>query len=771
MSSDEGQGSKRKKAHRPCDGCRKRKRRCDGEEPCSRCMKYDFTCTYEQKAIKRTSSSYVQSLESRLKTVESLLQHQSGPPVFTPPPKPSDLHNGPGVQIVTAAIRSINNPFPVPHSDDLGFMDVSDKLGTLKISQGFHGKSSQAMLVKSVMDLKGLGAKVRGVQKRPMPDKPWAMRPWAPTRSSTKYIFPEDNLIVQLVTFYFLNVNAFYSLLHRQTFESAIADGVHLTSETEFGATVLLVCALGAQYSTDPRVRSTIPGSPPGHIWFDQVDLVVCSQPTLYTLQSYCLAILYLERTSGPRACWTLVGIGIRLGQDMGAHRERTHRGPVIPEAELEKRAYWLLTLLDTQFSAALGRSIAIHIHDFDLGFPIRCDDEYWVDGTFVQPPEKPSSVDFFVLQLKLQKIWAYTLKIFYTTNRNQRLLIGLNDDNWVEPLVVEFDSALNSWLESIPEHLRWNPDGFDAAANPNPLFFDQSAALYCMFYFAQILVHRPFIPAAHQTQGPGAKPRTFPSLSICNNAARACAGLVDMYDQHRPDHPLICGPTPAFTAGIVLLLNVWGMARNNKNATGSVTGRERSSEQDVLDMKDVRRCLKSLQVHKAHWPSAAPLADTLEQLLKIDIEQAIHAQFPYPPAQGPPRTTRSYSPSPFSGPPLDDNLIDAAVAQWSRAEDGNSGIDLGLSIGTAPSSFDFVQQEQASAEVDSHFDMMLRQPFGELEEPGRPPIINPSTAPYVDPFAMDIDLDTVAFWSQAPSAFEVSDWDLYLSAMGLPTQ
>ncbi|KAF7289642.1 Zn(2)-C6 fungal-type domain-containing protein [Mycena chlorophos] len=289
------------------------------------------------------------------------------------------------------------------------------------------------------------------------------------------------------------------------------------------------------------------------------------------------------------------------------------------------------------------------------------------------------------------------------------------------------------------------------------------------MYYFAQIMLHRPFIPAAHQTRGPNAKPRTFPSLAICTNAARAVAGLVDEYNQHRPNRPLVCGPTPAFTAGVVLLLNVWGIARSNKQATGSVVGnKERATEQDVLDLKDVRRCLDALRMYKDQWPGTAQLSDTLEQLLNIDIEQAVHVQFPYPPPQGPPKSSRGYSPSPFSGPELDADMLNEAVVAggWSDP------VSFGTSANAVPSLAYF--ERMGSPPVDPEFEAMLRHtPGPDEEEPAQLPIFDLGLNGTVtangggDPFAMDVDVDTVAFWSHAPSAFEVSDWDLYLGFLG----
>ena len=53
------------------------------------------------------------------------------------------------------------------------------------------------------------------------------------------------------------------------------------------------------------------------------------------------LSVLYLQGTSAPQACWTIAGIGIRLAQDVGAHRRKSYTGKLSVEGELWKRAFW----------------------------------------------------------------------------------------------------------------------------------------------------------------------------------------------------------------------------------------------------------------------------------------------------------------------------------------------------------------------------------------------------------------------------------------------
>lgn len=53
------------------------------------------------------------------------------------------------------------------------------------------------------------------------------------------------------------------------------------------------------------------------------------------------LSVQFLQGSSAPQACWTMVGIGIRLSQDVGAHRRKKRDNTVTAEEEMWKRAFW----------------------------------------------------------------------------------------------------------------------------------------------------------------------------------------------------------------------------------------------------------------------------------------------------------------------------------------------------------------------------------------------------------------------------------------------
>ncbi|KAG6834019.1 hypothetical protein H0H93_012491, partial [Arthromyces matolae] len=367
--------------------------------------------------------------------------------------------------------------------------------------------------------------------------------------------------------------------LHRPTFEKAVADELHLRDDG-FAAVLLLVCAVGSHWSDDPRtlLDGVTAKTSAGWKWYQQVQQAkssVLAPPSLYDLQYYCLSVMFLQGSCQPQQCWTLVGIGIRMAQDVGAHRKKHHQ-ELTAEEELWKRGFWCLVAMDRTFSSGLGRPCAVQDEDFDLDFPVECDDEYWdhpdPSQRFKQPPKKPSYITGFVVFLKLYQVLTIILRTIYAINKS-KIVLGFVGKQWEQHIVAELDSALNKWVDSIPEHLRWDPN------RENVDHFQQSVAIYCQYYYIQILIHRSFIPSPRKPS-----PLSFPSLAICTNAARSCSHIIDVYRRRG----FIATPQiqiAVFTAGVVLLLSLWN---NKRSGMTSDPGK-------VMD--DIHKCMQALRL------------------------------------------------------------------------------------------------------------------------------------------------------------------------------
>ncbi|KAJ7483882.1 fungal-specific transcription factor domain-containing protein [Mycena galericulata] len=818
MSSDEDHlegtslPAKKRRVQRACDMCRRKKRACDGlrmsEKKCTHCIENGLECTFAGAITKRRS--YVDVLEARLELTEQLLrklspqadplnataaspgsstQWSSDSPVLkhrsasaatsaTPPP-------GPGVELAALTIRSMNTPAPSPQGDDLAHIALTQDLEDLSINQHrnhFHGKSSGAMLVKVAVQLR---------QKYEEKDMPWdtrRMHYWTYSPASERiphvgpFVFPEPDLLTSLVDLYFTHTNIYYPVLHRPTTERAIAKGFH-TRDEGFGAVVLLICANASRYSDDPRVLA--PGEEPlrcGWKYFDQIPNTVnhmFATPTLYNLQYYCLATIFLE-FSTPAACWTLIGLGIRLAYDVGAHRAR-HRGtkPTVVD-ELWKRGFWVLVCKDRHLSSALGRPCTTQYEDFDLELPIECDDEFWEPDdpaqAFKQPAGRPSRIKSFNCMIRLNNILAFSLKMLYSLTKTKSLL-AVRDDNWEAHIVAELDSALNGWVDSIPDHLRWDPNRRD------DVFFDQSAYLYCGYYQVQILIHRPFIPMVSKDAA-----TSLPSLAICTNAARSCSHVVDVSRHRKNGTPVPIALGPTFTSGVVLLLNVW---------SGKRTG---LPPQMNSAMTEVHKCMASIRVCEKRWQSAGLFWDLLHEL-------AVIGQLPLPRASPP-----APSPSPSNQhkrgreddaveysrvvapyPPYSNNLHSVPLPAFQVPMQQTSAQFTTLptytaDLGRMPVYNQYMQVPQGAESSSSSWNPQQTSmaPLGypdfavgagvgsAVSAPGGDAMSSMFTPQPTEQYAAGggqfsgdgLSSDSMAMWANAPTGFEVEDWGTYFSVM-----
>jgi len=110
-------------------------------------------------------------------------------------------------------------------------------------------------------------------------------------------------LALHCIDLYFQYTNLYMPLLHRPTFDKCVKEGLYL-EDNKFAPVFLLVCALGARFSDNPRVR--LDGIDSHHSagwkWFEQVHIMersLLTPPTLYDLQVYCVSPV-LRRLGAP---------------------------------------------------------------------------------------------------------------------------------------------------------------------------------------------------------------------------------------------------------------------------------------------------------------------------------------------------------------------------------------------------------------------------------------------------------------------------------------
>ncbi|KAJ3931702.1 MAG: fungal-specific transcription factor domain-containing protein [Lentinula lateritia] len=559
---------------------------------------------------------YVRSLEKDIARLRRAAVSSSGSAGSRPSPSPSapDIE---GVQSTSDPIISksaIGTVFSDEDSDDIDTNTISENFKHLSLYHSrprHYGMSSNFVLAQTLLEVDlQHGLDIGLLLKRFERPLFWTINPWqreVPFMTpDTPLVFPDSDLLHELVSIYFAEFDPYLPLLHRQTFEQCIKDGTHLR-ERCVGKVVLAVCALASRYSNDPR--NMIPGAPcPEHSlgwpWFKQVAVVQTTSfidpPRVYNLQLFVLSVVFLQGTTTSESSWIIIGTAIRLAEAIGVHRKGP--GPSRPrtiERELWNRAFWALVNIDVTVSMFLGRPRATTFDDIDLELPADCDQEYWEnpedpEKNFIQPAGKPSLMSFWIHYTKLQQIAAAVHRLIYPIKKlDVWRRMGISVRAWHQRAVTEIDSLLNQWVDNIPEHVRWDPKRKD------PVFRQQSVILYTTYYWVQ--VHKAFIPRPGQEAI-----LTFPSLAICANAARCCIHASELQSPKIPVLPIHV-LTPLFSAGIVLLLKLWRAKHTPDIGVDS-----------EKELKALYECFDLLSNFSQRFQSAGRFIDILNAIISV---------------------------------------------------------------------------------------------------------------------------------------------------------
>ncbi|KAE9403325.1 hypothetical protein BT96DRAFT_990365 [Gymnopus androsaceus JB14] len=488
---------------------------------------------------------------------------------------------------------------------NLEVSDTMKRLELLGVKETFMGEESQLALLKEATIVRNAYTRERMGEAELKRPEFWDLCPWQklydPIRNLPPLVFPDQDLLDHLVDLYFRKRNIMV-LLHRPTFEQGLRDGLH-EQDRDFGELVLSVCGLGAWYTDDRRVLADGTDSKHSLGWkyYEQIVLMqdLSRTTALYRVQIIINAIMFLQPSSKPGLCWPLLGLGVRFVQSIGAHRRNFYGPKPNPTKELWKRAFWCLVCIDTYMSNFTGRPKATNPADYDLEFPLEVDDDYWLhldpEQAFKQPTGRPSALACWVHYLKLLDIFGVAQRSIHAVKIPQRWASDPKKND--ETVVSELDIALNQWVDTIPDHLRWDPH------IPDPEFLHQSAMLYCGYYWVQIQIHRGNLKYNKMS---------YSSLAVTTNAARACVSVLVWLHSRGEDDAFPPTITALSNCCVVLLLNLWSAKQ-----LGIVTN-------PIRDMRNIHKCLEMLKYYESRWQAAGRMCDIISELIS-----ASHAAIP----------------------------------------------------------------------------------------------------------------------------------------------
>ncbi|ODO02940.1 hypothetical protein I350_05782 [Cryptococcus amylolentus CBS 6273] len=309
-------GNKKRKVHRACDACRRRKIKCNGpmdsriNDKCAYCIKLGLECTYNNDTSNKRgpSKSYVQMLEQKCGRLETLLRQAFpdvdirtyvGPeldpdafeitaysqalasygippyPSVKPLPVPSPQVSAPALNtepVTSSVMPRAGEKVRRGKDDDRQDKQTAEELSLARFmsrlnargAQGRnHGKPSPAFLVCQLTEYRKSCAQnpqlIEDLEKTRR-SQFWDMPQWETDmtneglRHADWSIWPSKGLDKLLIDAYFDHVDRFLPLLNRPRFQQEY-DRALWRSHYGFSRVCLMVFANGAKFVQDPRVK------------------------------------------------------------------------------------------------------------------------------------------------------------------------------------------------------------------------------------------------------------------------------------------------------------------------------------------------------------------------------------------------------------------------------------------------------------------------------------------------------------------------------------
>ncbi|KIK61371.1 hypothetical protein GYMLUDRAFT_42960 [Collybiopsis luxurians FD-317 M1] len=475
---------------------------------------------------------------------------------------------------------------------------LTTRIHGLYLDSSGVSKPNQVTLLQTALDIKdemhGGSTGTIVLQKRP---EFWNPVPWDEPDQEPPFIFPEEDLLQELVSAYFSQLHYVFPLFHRPTFERQVFEEKLHLRDRMFGATLLAVCANASRHLNDPRnlYHNSQSEHSTGWKYFSQVRFLRLTylQPmTLFEVQLYALSITFLFPVTNQIGAWPwdMAQPCMELAQKTVSDIQQRCNGKLsyrdMVECELWKRAFWVILYFELVRAAITDQKMFLTPEQLAFDLPKECDDEYWFNESsselwFLQPRGKPSYMAY----------WVFIVKYLVTIGHLRRRLTANGPEGMPSPerIAQIRMEILEEWFSSTPAHLRWDPRRADL------IFFHQSILIQTTYCQVQIQILRQFLR-------PG--PMHFSAVTTCAKAARTCLPILEV--QHkRPD----CLILPhlihhLFMYGMVLLIDLW-----KKTWRDSMRFQREETEQ-------VYKCLHYLSLYEPRYQVAGRLHDILRSMI-----------------------------------------------------------------------------------------------------------------------------------------------------------
>ncbi|KAI0383437.1 hypothetical protein F5Y04DRAFT_25575 [Hypomontagnella monticulosa] len=713
---DEHNRHKRLKVMRACEGCRRRKIKCDAATtntwPCSACIRLKLHCVRpngqyegsptETQSYEASGSEYdVASGQSSFRQMpmqqsaaQSMMAAQPKPNMY-PTPGPYPEHQGvyppmpygepppPPHQLQYATIPSQvgvmdqsyapANVFPTPpmhsahsesspeshYQDQYGQQDLADILGALKVDE-----AGTAPYLKNKMAF-------AGQEEEPAvedADDFKSLLPPMPSGPGLKIrippeLMPDDVTIMHYFDLYFTNVHPYVPVLNK----SQLYQQWHTNRESISPLLLEAIFAVAGRLADEPAQ---------GQQWIALASKHADSfmdVPRLSTLQA--LLIILKAREASPKRgyyyrSWMSIVNCVAMGKDLGLdehfddHKAGRPCGSSPDECLTKNRIWQTIFVCETMIAAPQGRTdLSVDSESVDFNVPRLmpgCDEtEYHASRNFsylARVARNLNRVNAVYAKIKKKKDWG------------------------IDPELVQLNPTITGWLTDLPADLRIT---FPVDGSPPWLPSHFIGNMHSYYYLSIIILHRPQLSFLEPLGLDGQWKR---HMSLCYSSAKALCRLQESMLQSFGLSGLQCMQRGiSFTIYAILSCIVLHIV--------ALTSPDPDLNNDARDY--FTRHMRILEKTMHSWPLPEMLKqiDAVREAFSADIRKpfVLKPSFPYgsphPSSHSSPPTANTFKPPMLQTSSLDSGM-DPQAGQHSQVSYANHPITP-ISAGSADTKSD----------------------------------------------------------------------------------
>lgn len=448
----------RLRCRRACDSCKRRKQKCNGEQPCTICIQRhkEPECHFSDRPARL--------LKPESKDATMLLSERivPSPQRETAMDRLLNSLEDRGMQLEQQVRDEKEGTAPVPKvarllRDGQGkFMYIGDS-ASLSFLQSVRRVVSSSIGRCEFTEDNSRHSMLEAFQSNPSTQPGPLIPP------------PSNEEAQRLARQFVLATSPLLDLFDLEEFHPRLANWVGNPSgdEDTVSSIFYLVLAIGAQVSDINQTLAEQYFSSGRQLAFSAFQ----ETPSIHTIQSYILVSMYMLGACRRNGAFMNLGIALRAAYAVGIHRKDANALFCGRERRARERVWKSLRMMDLFLSASLGRPPATSDYDYDIR-----------DDTLVSGGQQQNMTSDQQLSMAVTSLCRIFERIL--TDVYMKQVISIN-------VAEAISNQHRAWVRTLPTVLRMQTERLDNKTMEDSL---AAAHVFGSYYWSIILLTRPFL-------------------------------------------------------------------------------------------------------------------------------------------------------------------------------------------------------------------------------------------------------------------------------------